>query len=50
MPGRGGRNRNKNPHHYWNNIAKTKPEAQALASRLGLAFPTTLQGFQAGLV
>ena len=49
MPGRGGRNRRKDPHHYWNNVASMKPEAQELASRLGLDFPTSTHGFQGGL-
>ncbi|KAL8784136.1 MAG: hypothetical protein Q9195_009160 [Heterodermia aff. obscurata] len=50
MPGRGGRNRTKKPHHYWNHVARTKPEAQALATRLGLDFPIALEGFQSGLI
>ena len=47
MPGRAGRNRNKDPHRYWNHIASTKPEAQALAARLGLEIPTA--GAESGL-
>ncbi|MCJ1465210.1 hypothetical protein MMC07_003826 [Pseudocyphellaria aurata] len=50
MPGRGGRNRRKDPFRYWNNVAPTKPEAQALAARLGLEFPTSYFGFKAGLL
>lgn len=49
MPGRGGRNRGEDAHHYWTNVASTKPEAQELASRLGLDFPKPPQGFQGGL-
>ena len=43
MPGRAGRNKAKDPFFYWNNVARTKPEAQTLATRLGLDFPTDLQ-------
>lgn len=43
MPGRAGRNKNKDPFYYWNYVAITKPEAQTLASRLGLDFPAGLQ-------
>ena len=43
MPGRAGRNKAKDPFYYWNNVASTKPEAQALATRLGLDFPAHLQ-------
>ena len=51
MPGRAGRNRTRDPHYYWNNIASTKPEAQSLATRLGLDFPINqLDGFKSGLV
>ena len=51
MPGRAGRNRNRDPHYYWNNTASTKPEAQALATRLGLDFPINqADGFKSGLV
>lgn len=50
MPGRGGRNRTKNPFYYWNHVASTKPDAQALAARLGLEFPTADEGFRGGLM
>lgn len=50
MPGRGGRNRRKDPHYYWNHVASTQPEAQALAVRLGLEFPESYVGFKSGLV
>ncbi|KAL8684037.1 MAG: hypothetical protein Q9186_000067 [Xanthomendoza sp. 1 TL-2023] len=50
MPGRGGRNRNRNPDHYWNHIAQTKPEAQSLAQRLHLDFPTSSNGLQGVLM
>ena len=43
MPGRAGRNKAKDPFFYWNNVARTKPEAQALATSLGLDFPANLQ-------
>lgn len=36
MPGRAGRNRNRDPFYYWNNAAHTKPEAQQLAAELAL--------------
>jgi hypothetical protein len=39
MPGKAGRNLRKNPVYYWNNVAPTKTEAQALATRLNLDFP-----------
>ena len=42
MPGRAGRNKTKDPFYYWNHVASTKPEAQALATRLGLDFPADL--------
>lgn len=51
MPGRAGRNRTRNPHHYWNNIASSKTEAQSLATSLGLEFPSSeFDGFKSGLV
>lgn len=51
MPGRAGRNRSRDPYHYWNNVASTKPEAQSLAISLGLDFPTSQSdGFKGGLV
>ena len=50
MPGRGGRNRTKKPQYYWKYVAGTKPEAQELATRLGLEFPTASEGFQSGLM
>ena len=51
MPGRAGRNRIGDAHYYWNNTARTKPEAQALATRLGLNIPTDDQtGLETGLV
>ncbi|KAG8532349.1 uncharacterized protein KY384_002834 [Bacidia gigantensis] len=51
MPGRAGRNRARDPFNYWNNTAPTKPEAQALAARLGLDFPSNSpHGYQCGLV
>ena len=43
MPGQAGRNEPQEPFFYWNNIARTKPEAQALATSLGLDFPTDFQ-------
>ena len=48
MPGRAGRNRNKDPHFYWNNIASTKPEAQSLATSLGLDLPSNDADNRAG--
>lgn len=53
MPGRAGRNRNRDPFYYWNNTAHTKPEAQALAADLRLEFPAGGQmntGFKSGIV
>ena len=51
MPGRAGRNRKREPFHYWNHTASTKPEAQALATSLGLSFPASpVDGFKSGLV
>ena len=51
MPGRSGRNRKKTPFVYWNQVAKTKPEAQVLAERLGLEFPADGgSGFKAGIM
>ncbi|MCJ1465209.1 hypothetical protein MMC07_003825 [Pseudocyphellaria aurata] len=49
MPERGGRNRSEDSFHYWNNVAPTKPDAQALATRLDLDFPSSYYGFKAGL-
>ena len=43
MPCPAGRNETEEPFIYWNEIASTKPEAQALATRLGLEFPTSFQ-------
>ena len=51
MPGRAGRNRKRVPHYYWNNTARTNPEAQALANTLGLDFPADQSdGFKSGLM
>lgn len=51
MPGRAGRNRSRDPFYYWNNTASYTPEAQALATRLGLSFPTdSPYGFKSGLM
>ena len=52
MPGRAGRNRNRDPFHYWNNTAHTKSEARALAADIGLDMATPEQmmmGPQCGL-
>ena len=50
MPGRSGRNRARDPHYYWNNTASTNPEAQELATRLGIEFPSNQNdGFKSGL-
>jgi hypothetical protein len=35
---------------YWVETAPTKPEAQALATRLGLEFPDGFTGFKAGMM
>ena len=43
MPRPAGRNEKEEPFFYWNEVASTKPEAQALATRLGLEFPTSFQ-------
>ncbi|KAL9609486.1 MAG: hypothetical protein Q9167_005751 [Letrouitia subvulpina] len=51
MPGRAGRNRTRDPFYYWNNTASMKPEAQALATRLGLDIPVnTIYGYKSGLI
>ena len=51
MPGRAGRNRTREPHYYWNNVASTKPDAQALAARLNLELPNgSGTGIQTGLM
>ncbi|KAL8787073.1 MAG: hypothetical protein Q9213_002415 [Squamulea squamosa] len=50
MPGRLGRNHKRNAHHGWNKIAQTKLEAQSLAQRLHLSFPTSSNGIQSGFM
>ncbi|KAL8658198.1 MAG: hypothetical protein Q9226_001197 [Calogaya cf. arnoldii] len=53
MPGRAGRNRNRDPSFYWNHMAHTKPEAQALAAELRLEIPAGGQmptGFKSGIL
>ncbi|KAL8804725.1 MAG: hypothetical protein Q9182_002417 [Xanthomendoza sp. 2 TL-2023] len=50
MPGRAGRNRNRDPYRYWNHVAQTKPEAQSLAQRLQLDFPTSPNDLQSTLM
>ena len=51
MPGRAGRNRNRDPHYYWNNTVRNTPEAQALATQLGLSLPANgADGFKSGLM
>ncbi|CAL8576096.1 hypothetical protein XPA_001987 [Xanthoria parietina] len=53
MPGRAGRNHNRDPFYYWNNAAHTKPEAQQLAAELALEIPAGGQlttGLKSGLM